>query len=101
MTDPLVLEGPEGTITVATAALTRLVVQAAESVEGARVRRPKRTVEVAHDGGHVSVGLELSVAHGVAVPELVRVVQERVATALGATSGLEIDRVDVAVEEVA
>ena len=40
MTDPLVFRGPEGAITVTPAALTRLVARAAQSVDGARVRRP-------------------------------------------------------------
>lgn len=101
MTDPLVLRGPEGAITVAPAALERLVVRAAESVEGARVRRPKRSVEIEHGAGRVSVSFELAVEHGVPVPGLARAVQERVAEAVAATSGLEVERVDVFVEEIA
>ena len=61
MTEPLVLRGPEGAITVAPAALERLVVQAAQSVDGARVRRPKRSVEVDHGDGRASVSFELAV----------------------------------------
>ncbi len=94
------LRGPEGAITVAPAALTRLVVRAAESVDGARVRRPRRSVEVGHGGGRASVSLELAVGYGKPVPELARAVQERVAAALAATSGLSVERVDVAVEEI-
>ncbi|MDQ2909457.1 MAG: alkaline shock response membrane anchor protein AmaP [Actinomycetota bacterium] len=101
MTDPLVLRGPEGAITVAPAALEHLVVRAAQSVDGARVRRPKRSVEVAHGAGRASVSFELAVEHGAPVPELARAVQERVAEAVAATSGLEVDRVDVSVEEIA
>ena len=51
MTEPLVLPGAEGAITVAPIALERLVVQAAQSVQGARVLRPKRSVEVVHGAG--------------------------------------------------
>ncbi len=101
MTEPLVLAWPEGTVTVTAAALERLVVQAAQSVNGARVRRPKRSVEVDHTQGGVSVSFELAVEAGVPVPELARAVQERVASAVAATSGLEVERVDVSVEEIA
>jgi hypothetical protein len=101
VTEPLVRAGPEGTVTVTAAALERLVVQAAQSVTGARVRRPKRSVEVDHTRGGVSVSFELAAEAGVPVPELARAVQERVASAVAATSGLEVERVDVSVEEIA
>lgn len=101
MTEPLVLPGPEGAITVAPAALERLVVRAAQSVDGARVRRPKRSVEIEHGAGRASVSFELAVEHGVPVPGLARAVQERVAEAVAAISGLEVERVDVYVEEIA
>ena len=101
MTEPLVLRRPEGAITVAPAALERVVVQAAESVDGARVRRPKRSVELEHGAGSASVSLELAIEHGVPVPGLARAVQERVVEAVAATSGLEVERVDVYVEEIA
>ncbi len=101
MTDPLVVRGPHGAVTVAPAALERLVVRAAQTVDGARVRRPKRSVEVAHGGGRASVSFELAVEQGTPVPELARTVQARVAGALAATLGLEVDRVDVSVEEIA
>ena len=101
MTEPLVLGGPEGTVTVAPAVLERLVVQAAQSVQGARVRRPKRSVEVSHGNRRAAVSFELSVEGGVPVPEVARAVQERVAGAVAATSGLEVESVDVSVEEIA
>lgn len=98
MTEPFVLRGPEGAVTVAPAALERLVVQAAQTVNGARVRRPKRSVDVGHRDGRASVSLELAVEGG--VPEIAKAVQERVAEALAATSGLEVERVDISVEEI-
>jgi uncharacterized alkaline shock family protein YloU len=101
VTEPLVLIGPVGAISVSPAALERLVVQAAQSVDGARVRRPKRSVEVEHLDGRASVSFELAVERGVPVPELARTVQERVAEAVAATSGLQVERVDVSVEEIA
>ena len=65
------------------------------------MRRPKRSIEVDHGDGRVSVSFELAVERGVPVPELARAVQERVAEAVAATSGLEVERVDVSVEEIA
>jgi uncharacterized alkaline shock family protein YloU len=99
VTEPLVLAGPDGAVTVTPAALERLVVQAAQTVDGARVRRPKRSVEVGHGDGRAAVSLELAVNGGVA--EIARAVQQRVAEALEATSGLEVERVDIAIEEIA
>ena len=49
----------------------------------------------------MSVSFELAVEAGVPVPELAQAVQERVAAAVAATSGLEVERVDVSVEEIA
>ena len=94
------LHGREGTITVAASALEGVVVRAAESVEGVRVRKPKRTVQVAHEPGRASVSFELAVERGARVPDLAQVVQERVAEALAATTGLEVERVDVVVGEI-
>jgi uncharacterized alkaline shock family protein YloU len=70
-------------------------------VEGARVRRPKRSIEVSHGSGRATVSLELAVEGGRAVPELALAVQERVAEALVAASGLEVESVDVSIEEIA
>jgi uncharacterized alkaline shock family protein YloU len=101
VTEPLVVPGPEGAVTVTPAALERLVVQAAQSVDGARVRRPKRSVEVDHRDGRGSVSFELAAERGVPVPELARAVQERVAEAVATSFGLEVERVDVSVVEIA
>ena len=96
MSEPLVLSGPEGSITLVPGALTQLVVVAAESVEGARVRRPKRSVQV----GRGAVSLGLLVAHGASLPDVAREVQEQVAAAVSATCGFEVEAVDVVVEAV-
>ena len=101
MTQPVVLEGADGSITVTAGALNRLVVRAAESVDGASVRRPKRSVEVTHRDGRAAVSLELAVRYGEVAADLARAVQERVAEAVSATCGLEVERVDVSVEEIA
>jgi hypothetical protein len=100
VTEPLVVEGPEGSITVTPAALSRLVVQAAEGVRGARVRRPRRAVEVVHGEGDTVVSLELAVAPATSIAGAAREVQARVAEAVTSTCGLEVSRVDVSVEEV-
>jgi uncharacterized alkaline shock family protein YloU len=100
LTESLVFHGPNGSITLTATALSRLVAQAAQSVDGARVRRPKRAVEVEHGGGRATVSLELSADYGVPLAELARSVQERVADAVARVSGLEVERVDVEIEEV-
>ena len=100
MTEPLVFRTPEGAVTVTAGALTELVERAARSVDGARVRRPKRTIEIRHGDGRAAVTLELGAQYGVPLAELARTVQERVAEALGQVSGLELERVDVSLEEV-
>ena len=101
MTEPLVFRSGAGSVTVTAAALSRLVAQAVSSVDGARLRRPRRGLEIQHSDGRASVTLGLSVSHGAAMPELARAVQERVAEALARTGGLEVERVDVEIEEVA
>jgi hypothetical protein len=100
VTEPLVFRGPEGSITVTAGALTRLVAHAAQGVDGARVRRPKRAVDVMWGEGRASVSLGLSARHGMPLSVLARAVQERVADAVAAVSGLEVDRVDVDIDEV-
>jgi uncharacterized alkaline shock family protein YloU len=100
VTEPLVFRSAAGTVTVTAAALSRLVGDAVTSVDGARLRRPRRGVEIRHSEGRAAVTLELSVPHGAVMPELARAVQERVAVALAQTGGLEVERVDVEIGEV-
>jgi uncharacterized alkaline shock family protein YloU len=100
VTDPLIFRRPDGTVTVTAGALTELVARAARTVEGAHVRRPKRSIEIRHGDGRVSASLELGADFGVPLPELARAVQERVAEALGRVSGLEVEHVDVSLEEI-
>jgi uncharacterized alkaline shock family protein YloU len=101
VTEPLIFRGPEGTITLTAAALTELVASAARSVEGVRLRRPRRSVEVRHADGRASVALELGAPHGEPLPELAHAVQERVGERLAQMSGLEIEAVDVEIAEIA
>ncbi|MEP7334858.1 MAG: Asp23/Gls24 family envelope stress response protein [Actinomycetota bacterium] len=92
--------GPGGTITVTPAALTQIVVRAAELADGARVRRPRRGLEIELENGHARVELELVVEFGLVLPDVAREVQERVSGALEAMCGLVVDAVDVSVEEL-
>jgi uncharacterized alkaline shock family protein YloU len=96
-----VLDGAHGSITVTTSALTGLVVRAAETVDGAEVRRGRRRLEIDVADGHARVRLELSARYGVVLPQLAREVQERVTEALSSMCRVEVDGVDVSVEEVA
>jgi uncharacterized alkaline shock family protein YloU len=81
-------------------ALTQIVVRAAEAVEGARVRRPRRKVSVAVEHGRAHVDLELAVAYGRVLPDVARDVQREVADAISRMCNLAVDRVDVSVEEL-
>jgi uncharacterized alkaline shock family protein YloU len=94
-----VLREESGAITVADAALTQIVVQAAEAVEGARVRRRRRPVLEIEDGS-ARVELALAVGYGRVLPEVARDVQRRVGEALCRMCGLDVGAVDVAVEEL-
>jgi uncharacterized alkaline shock family protein YloU len=89
----------DGTVTFTDAVLGQIVVQAAEGVEGARVRRRRHVaLEIADSG--TRVGVELTVAYGRVLPDVARAVQERVAAALGTMCGVNVTAVDVSVEEL-
>jgi len=94
------LRGPAGAITVSPAALTQIVVQAAELADGARVRRPKRGLAFEVDDGRAQVSIELVARFGTVLPDLAREVQERVSGALEGMCGLVVAAVDVSVEEL-
>jgi len=95
-----VLRGDGDSITVGDAALAQIVVQAAESVDGVRVRRPRRKLVLEIEGTRTTVGLELAVVYGKVLPELAREVQEKVGAALTRICGLDVASVDVTVEEL-
>jgi uncharacterized alkaline shock family protein YloU len=98
MSDGYVLQGAGGSISIGRGALAAIVRRAAESVEGARVRG-RRGLELRIDDGSAQVELALAAPYGVALPQLAREVQERVAAALATMCGLTA-AVDVAVEEL-
>ena len=95
-----VVPGDRGSVTVTPSALQQLVIQAAETVGGAEVRRGRRRLEVDVSDGRARVRLELSACYGVVLPTLARDVQERVADALATMCAVEVDAVDVSVEAV-
>jgi uncharacterized alkaline shock family protein YloU len=100
MSDELVLTETGGSITVPAATLARIVVRAAEQVDGARVRRPRRGVEVSVADGGAEVSLQLTARYGAVLPSLAEEVQAEVRDALQAMCELAVRRVDVRVEEL-
>ena len=93
------IHGPHGPIRIEGDALSALVLTAAELVDGARVRRPRRGLDVSVTGDTVRVELELSARYGTVLPTLAREVQTNVAAALLGSAGLSA-AVDVSVEEL-
>jgi uncharacterized alkaline shock family protein YloU len=89
-----------GTITITAGVLSQVVRTAAESVDGARARRPKRGLDVDLDGDLARVQLELAVRYGEVVPAVAEAVQRRVHESLRDLCGLQTSSVDVAVEEL-
>ena len=89
-----------GTITVTDGTLTQIVVQAAEGVEGARVRRARRKLTLEIEDAQARVAVELAVAYGKVLPEVAHEVQAQVAAALSRMCGLDVRAVDVTVEEL-
>jgi uncharacterized alkaline shock family protein YloU len=100
MSDDHTITRDEGTVTVTAGVLSHVVAAAAESVDGARVRRPRRGLEVDVDGGSVRVELELAVRYGEVLPDVAGEVQRRVDRALRDMVGLETTSIDVSVEEL-
>ena len=96
----VVMEGEAGTITVPTATVTSLVTRAAEHVDGARIRRGRRHVEVEIADARVHVTLELVARYGEILPEVARQVQDRVTDALTTMCGLVVEAVDVEIGEI-
>jgi uncharacterized alkaline shock family protein YloU len=94
------LENALGSVRIEADALSALVVAAAERVSGARVRRPRRGLDVVVADGRARVELELAARYGLVLPELAQSVQESVAGALRDAAGLDVDTVDVAVAEL-
>ena len=91
----LVLQGPHGTITVPESVLVQIAAQAAERVEGVRVRR-RRSVDVETRAVKLEVAAERG---GDTLAERGERVQVVVADALKTAAGLDVT-VDVFFEEL-
>ncbi|MGI9112007.1 MAG: Asp23/Gls24 family envelope stress response protein [Gaiellaceae bacterium] len=98
--DSHTIEGPGGSIRISGEALAGLVATAAELVDGARVRRPRRGLDVAVKDARVHVTVEVAARYGAVLPELGESVQRSVTEALRAATELEVDGIDVAIEEL-
>jgi len=98
--DGHVIKGAHGDVRIEADALAALVIAAAERVDGARARRPRRGLDVSVADGKVEVELELAAQYGAVLPELARAVQESVTDALRTSAGVTVERVDVSVEEL-
>jgi uncharacterized alkaline shock family protein YloU len=96
-----VVSTADGAITVTDGALNQIVTQAAEAVDGARIRRrPLRKLDIQIDGSRARVDLPIAVAYGRVLPDVARDVQQHVRDALGRMCGVDVVAVDVAVEEL-
>ena len=87
-------------VQVTDGALAQIVVQAAESVAGARVRKQRRKLGIEIGDGRAHVDLELAVEYGLVLPDVAHDVQARVADALRRMCEIETALVDVSVEEL-
>ena len=88
-------------VKVTDAALSQIVIRAAEMVEGVKVKRPRRHLDVDVAAGEARVVLDLTVEYGHVLPDAAQSVQRRVTEALGTMCGLTVRSVDVNVEDVA
>ena len=88
-------------VKVTDSALAQLVIRAAETVDGVKVKRPRRHLAVDVAAGEARVALDLSVEYGHVLPDAAEAVQRRVTEALGSMCGLTVRSVDVNVEDVA
>jgi uncharacterized alkaline shock family protein YloU len=100
MSDSHTITADGGSITLTPAVLEQVVIGSAEGVEGARVRRPRRGLDVEVEGGRARVTLELAVRYGLVVPDVAHEVQRRVGESLRGICGLEAAAIDVAIEEL-
>jgi len=91
---------PLGEISISTGALQQIVVQAARSVDGARVRRPKKAVEIRVENDRWRIELALGARRGAQLADLGAAVQERIADAVRTMCEAEVEAVDVTIEEL-
>jgi uncharacterized alkaline shock family protein YloU len=96
----LVREEARGTVTVTASTLAALVTRAAEGVEGVRVRRGRRHLDVDVEGERARVAVALTARFGLVLPDTAREVQVRIRDALGTMCGVDAAPIDVTVEDV-
>lgn len=89
-----------GSVRVSEAALAQIVGGAVASVEGARLRKGRRRLDLEIADGHARAGIEVVVSRGLFLPDVARAVQERVGDALARMCAVDVDAVDVAVVEL-
>jgi uncharacterized alkaline shock family protein YloU len=100
VTEAQTIETRDGTITVPPDVLSEIVARSVARVDGARVRRRRRGIDVELTDGRARVSLELAVRFGLVLPEVARRVQEEVGASLRDMCGLEPEAVDVSIEEL-
>jgi len=96
----ILVQDAGGSVRVSEAALSEIVRQTVESVDGARLRKRRRRLGVELEDGRARAELQLVVEYGRVLPEVSAAVQERVADALTRMCDVEVDAVDVTVEEL-
>jgi uncharacterized alkaline shock family protein YloU len=95
-----VREAERGAITVTAPTLADLVTRAGEAVDGVRVRRGRRRLDIRIEGDRAHVTLELTARYGLILPEIAREVQERIRDALDTMCAVGTASIDVTIEEV-
>ena len=83
-------------VSISESAFHQLVARAVEEVDGARLKKPRKSVEPT-DG---RIELVLTARFGAVLPELARDVQRSVTDAVEAMCGLKLAGVDVTIEEL-
>jgi uncharacterized alkaline shock family protein YloU len=100
VSDDRVIEGGGGTIRIPESTLAQVVLHAAETVEGARPRRPRRGLDIGLDGSRARIKLELVAQRHRVLPEVAEGVQAAVGEALRGMCDLDVESVDVSIEEL-
>jgi uncharacterized alkaline shock family protein YloU len=90
---------PLGSISLEPKALDQVVRDAAETVDGAYVARSGIDISIA-DAGAAAVAVSVTAPRGAVLPELGKLVQERIAAALIGLLEAPPTRIDVTIEAI-
>lgn len=90
----------EGQASISADILARYAADAATEVEGIRGLVGRRGVKVEGENGSVRVELHVEVEWGAAIPEVGRIVQERVSEYLAQMADVSAAEVEVVVHEI-